>query len=85
MASVALGIAVAAVAFFSHLKAQPTDAELIAEELRANGAIVENYYQVIGSSHHLESPQSRRVRLGSYISAAALVAAGGALILKASR
>ena len=83
VASVALAVAVAAVAFFSRVRAQPHDAEAMAEELRANGAIVENYYKVLGSSYRPASPQSTRFRLGGYIAAGVLVAAGGALILKA--
>lgn len=59
----------------------PQDAETMAEELRANGAIVENYYRVLGSS---SPPHSSPVRLGGYIAAGVLVAAGGILILKAA-
>jgi hypothetical protein len=83
VASVALGVAVAAVAFFSRVRAQPHDAKAMAEELRANGAIVENYYKVLGSSYYPASPQSTRIRLGGYIAAEVLVVAGGTLILKA--
>ncbi len=85
VALLALGVAVAAVAFYSQVqvRSSPHDAEAIAEELRANGAIVENYYKVIGRSNYLpSSPQSTPVRLGGYIAAGVLVAAGGILILK---
>ena len=85
MALLALGVAVAAVAFYSRVRgsSSPHDAEAMAGELRANGAIVENYYKVLGSSYHPPSPESPPVRLGGYIAAGVLVAAGGILILKA--
>jgi hypothetical protein len=55
----------------------------MAEELRANGMIVENYYKVLGSSYHPPSPDSPPIPLGAYVAAGVLVAAGGILILKA--
>ena len=75
----------AAVAFCSRVRARnsPHDAEAMAEELRANGAIVENYYKVLGSNYLPPSPQPTPVRLGGYIAAGVLVAVGGILILKA--
>ena len=86
VALLALGVAVAAVAFYSRVRVRstPHDAEAMAEELRANGAIVENYYKVLGSSYHPPSPLSTPVKFGGYIAAGVLVAAGGILILKAS-
>jgi hypothetical protein len=85
VALVALGVAVAAVAFYSLVRARnsPYDAEVMAEELRANGVIVENYYKVLGSSYHPPVPQSPPVSLGGYIAAGVLVVAGVILILKA--
>jgi hypothetical protein len=82
LALLAFGIAVAAVATYNRGRGRnsPQDAEAMAEELRANGAIVENYYKVLGSSY---DPQSPPVRLGVYSAAGLLVAAGGILILKA--
>ena len=86
VASVALGVAVAAAAFFSRVRARNSlhDAEAMAEELRAHGAIVENYYNVLGSRYHPPSPPSPPVRLGNCIAAGVLIAAGGILISKAS-
>ena len=84
VALLALGIAVAAAAFYSRVRSRnpPHHAQAMAEELRANGAIVENYYKVLGSSYHPPSQESPPVRIGGYIAAGVLVAAGGILILK---
>lgn len=77
-----VGLVTAAVTIWSAVYAghTPTDAEAMAEELRANGAIVENYYQVLGSGYH---PTPRPVRIAPYVVAGMLVTAGGILILKA--
>jgi len=75
----ALGVAMALLAIYSGIRARNSthDAEAIAQKLRVNGAIVENYYKVLGNTFH---PSSRPVLLGGYIIAGVLVAAGGVLI-----
>lgn len=86
VALLALGVAVAVIAFYSQVRVRssPHDVEAMAEELRTNGAIVENYYKVIGRiNYDPPSPQSTPVRLGGYIAAGVLVVAGGILILNA--
>jgi hypothetical protein len=85
VALLTLGLAVAAITFYGQMRTRnsPHDAEAMAGELRTNGAIVENYYKVLGSSYQPPPPQSRPVRLGRYIIAEIFVAASGILILKA--
>lgn len=86
VASLALGIAMAGTAI--HTRQKPGgalhDAAAMAEELRANGAIVENYHQILGNRYHLPHPSVQPFRIGGFIAAGVLIAAGGSLLLKAS-
>lgn len=81
----AAGVILAIVAFNNQVRARNShhNAEAMAKELRANGAIVENYYKVLGSSYHPASPYGSRFNWVAYIAAGGMIAAGGILIFKA--
>ena len=83
---IAVGLGMAALTFHQQVRARHAfhDAEAMAEELRANGAIVENYHKVIGSSYDPSTVSSSPMRLGGYIVAGILIVGGSILIWKAS-
>jgi len=77
-----LGLIVASIAIWGTVRSR--DAEVIADELRAKGAIVENYYKVIGRHYPpLSSPSSPTLQIIGYLSAGVLAVAGSILLWKA--
>ncbi len=83
-----LGLLVASVAIWGDMRSLDAsqNPETIAAELRHHGAIVENYYKVLGNrSPPLSRPPhpSRPGGIISYLAAGLLVAAGTILIWKA--
>ena len=82
------GLIVASVAIWGAVRSPDVsqNPETMAAELRAKGAIVENYYKVLGDRYQPLSsppPPSSPDRITSYLAAGLLVSVGSILIWKA--
>jgi hypothetical protein len=84
-----IGLILASVATIDAVRSRDEfqDPEKMAAELRANGAIVENYYKILEDRYPRLSPrplQSPAGMITIYLAAGLLTAAGSILIWKAS-
>ncbi len=75
-----VGLLIASIGIWSVIRERATHRELesMVGELRANGAIVENYYKVLGDK---ESRMPAGIRHWSFLVSGVLVAAGSSMVV----